>query len=328
MALNNLSEDFSSHDLGDWLELAVLKGPGATLSLADLKRQYGIMLEEDDDQADILSEQFLQRVNDVILDRIDRVGADCYPFVYSQDGNSLQLKDDLSDSECVYLFCLLLSHTKRGEVLDGSYVPTIDDATRRYFQACSTVAAAGFVQGSAIWFGFPRPDGSAFLKKLKEVFALIEDGLPVEQPRPGTSPAPKDGEIDIIAWKFRDDVRVPEIYFLAQVASGNNWDQKTIKGQPVDTFHHNWFQQCPATVCSPGLFMPMLFSLLTGATFEQQVRIYSEKFGHFFYRFSIPNYYRKGIEMAANDENVVDGVQHAVDIRAWVEREKAALSAV
>jgi hypothetical protein len=325
--LNNFSEDLQDHDLGDWMELSVLRSAAHSLSFPDLQRQIGIMGEDDGEDADLRAEETIQRLNEIIQDRMQRVGVENYPFEYTEDGNRLVLKE-LVDSSIVYVFCLLLSHTKRDDVLNGSYTPNIDDSIRRSFQGCSTVAAAGLVQGNAIWFGFPRPDKSGFLAKLRATYELICDGTPVEVAIAGTSPSPKDEEIDIIAWSKREDTALPAYYMLAQVASGNNWDVKSIKGQPIHTFHRNWFNTAPACEPQAAMFMPMLFPLYTGATLDQQLQILFAQFGQFLYRFSIPRYYQRGLRLAADHPNlVIEGRECMPAIAQWVTDERAKLSA-
>lgn len=327
MPLNNFSEDLQDHDLGDWMELSVLCSPALSLSFPDLQRQIGIMGEDDGEEADLRAEETIQRLNEIIQDRMQRVGLENYPFEYTTDGNHLVLKE-LVDSSTVYIFCLLLSHTRIGDVLNGSYLPNIDDSIRRCFQGCSTVAAAGLVQGNAIWFGFPRPDKSGFLTKLKSTYELISDGAPVEVAIAGTSPSPKDEEIDIIAWSKREDTALPACYMLAQVASGNNWDGKSIKGQPIQTFHRNWFNTSPACEAHAAMFMPMLFPLYTGATLDQQLQILFAQFGQFLYRFSIPRYYQRGLVLAASNPGlIIEGRECMPGITRWVTDERAKLSA-
>lgn len=327
MPLNNFSADLDDHDLGDWLELSVLSSVDSALSFPELQRQFGILQEEDDEGADYRAEELTQRLNEIIQDRITRVGEKSYPFVYSEDGNQLILKENLEEADVVYLFCLILSHTRVDEVLNGAFLPDITDAVRRLFQGCSTVAAAGYVEGNAVWFGFPRPDKTGFLEKLEKTYRILKDGTPVKSQIPGTSPSPKDEEIDIIAWKRRADVEVPAFYMLAQVASGNNWEGKSLKGQPIASFHRNWFHPAPACEAQAAMFMPMLFPIYTNASFEEQVNVLTFQFGHFLYRFSIPRFYRKGLELSKQENDlIIDGLDCFTGIEAWVNKERVRLS--
>lgn len=326
MSLNNFSSDLNDHDLGDWLELSLLSSKDGVLSFPELQRQFGILQEEDDEDSDYRAEELTQKLNEIIQDRMVRVGEDSYPFVYSDDGNQLLLKEELKEPDVVYMFCLILSHTRVGDVLNGAFLPNITDAVRRLFQGCSTVAAAGYVEGNAIWFGFPRPDKTGFLEKLEKTYAILKDGKPIRNQLPGTSPSPKDEEIDIIAWKKRADVDVPAYYMLAQVASGNNWEGKSLKGQPIQTFHRNWFHPSPACEAQAAMFMPMLFPLYTHASFEEQVNILTFQFGHFLYRFSIPRFYRKGLELSQQENDlIIDGVDCFGAIEEWVTKERVRL---
>jgi hypothetical protein len=150
------------------------------LDMMDIQRDLDVEISEDDDKDNDSSDDAeiaFSRIYVLLEQRIERVGEENYPFTLTDNGSRFFLKPELTNSAYIYLFCLLLSHPKEDDVLTGDYTPNIGDNERKLFQSCSTVAAAGFVDGNAISFGFPRPDGSGFYDKLTEVYtSLIEDG--------------------------------------------------------------------------------------------------------------------------------------------------------
>ncbi len=63
---------------------------------------------------------------------------------------------------------------------------------------------AAEIGGQAWSFGFPCPDGSDFLPKLREVWALLKGGAVGSEE--GEAPeAPKDDGVDVLAGKVHKD---------------------------------------------------------------------------------------------------------------------------
>jgi len=306
--------------LCDWIEMKTLASTSGMFRLANLKRFVDTHRESEDSdsegqrrrEADTNEEgvggedvdAFLDSVVEELAGRAECL-SDSYPFEFEKSGSRFSLKRELTEPEIIYLFCLILSNSKRGEVLDGSWVPEIDHTTRDLFQACATLAAAGEVRGSAISFGWPRPSNNpSFLDRLREVYAIFGEGEVVDVPRKGVSPCPKDEEIDVIAWTPRLDKAAGTYYLLGQVASGDNWSAKTIKSG-IDYFHHNWFYQPPASTPTPSIFIPHLIHVVEGGQGSRLDRMnaLTSKFGTIIDRLRLPSLAKDGIEIA---DNVVD----------------------
>src|SRR5262249_52379682 len=146
----------------------------------------------------------------------------------------------------IYLFCLFLSHAYDHSIIPKALAPTIDNAVRDLFQACSTVAAAGYVEGIAMSFGWPRPAGAHFLESLRRIYALLGAGTPGTEPRAAAPEDVKDDGVDIIAWRPSRDNLPGTHYLLGQVASGENWVDKSVAADS-EMFHKYWFYPQPAT---------------------------------------------------------------------------------
>ena len=207
----------------DWLEFKVLSSEFDVYSLDDFQS----VLEE---LQDVESEDFCESDND-FQNKIEQIIREInlreqhlgstYPFRFSDDGKSLILKHTLNEGCYVYLFCLIISHHNRREILLVD--PPMNNTVRDLFQICATLAGAGKVNGSAISFGFPRPSTTPFLDALKEAYAKIGEGEVISKFRLGQSKYVKDSEIDIIAWQYQP-VNLPgKYYVLGQAASGANW---------------------------------------------------------------------------------------------------------
>jgi hypothetical protein len=249
-----------------------------------------------------------------------------YPFDIAANGLRLSLRNPLNAGQAIYVFCLLLSNCKKGEVLSGHWVPPIDHGVRDLFQACSTVAAAGQVNGCAISFGWPRPDGNpAFLEKLRSVYERFGEGRPVAQPRPGAATMVKDEEIDVIAWKPTNDHAAGTYYLLGQVASGDNWECKSIKGGSIDYFHRTWFELPPTSQPTASIFIPHAVPPGDGGTRRDKLDLLTEKFGIILYRLRIPALAMRGLKLAEENRDWVERIHDIEAIEAWVAEQVGAL---
>ncbi len=322
MAINSPPLKSNPAILCDWVELKTIADPRGIFRLNSLKRFWDThreneasdpegqhRREEDTDDQGVGGEDddaFLDSVIEELTER-DQCLSDSYPFEFDESGARFSLKDHLSEGATIYLFCLILSNSKRGEILDGGWLPNIDHITRDLFQACATLAAAGEVSGCAISFGWPRPNNNpAFLMRLKEVYKLFGEGEVVTQPRPGVSPNPKDEEIDVIAWKPRPDRAAGTDYLLGQVASGYNWEAKSIKGGATDSFHHNWFYQAPPSEPKSSIFIPHLIQVVDGGkgTRRDRMNAVTAKYGIIFDRLRLPRLATRGISIADGLEDI------------------------
>lgn len=298
--------------LADWVEMRTLADPSGFFRLNNLKRfwdtnreteasdpggQYSP--EEDTDSEGVSGyddDAFLDAVNDELSERLNAL-KESYPFSFDSQGSGLRFKinAELSEGAKVYLFCLLLTHWGADEVMDGTWTPNIDNKTRDLFQACATLAAAGFISGCAISFGWPRPNGNPpFLKKLREVYALFGEGQVVASIKPGASPMVKDEEIDIIAWKPRVDKAPGTHYMLGQVASGDNWESKSLMGG-IDYFHRAWFISPPVSEAKASIFIPHMVQQVGTGNRNDRMELLHTKFGYIIDRMVLPHYLREGM---------------------------------
>jgi hypothetical protein len=256
--------------LCDWVELKALSSPAGQVRLNDVRRLWdktrereesdpeGLEKKEEDTDNDGVAggddDRFFDSVENGVEERLRALG-DSYPFKLGA-GSKLQVHGPPTDGGYMYLFCLFLSHAGSRELFDGSWFPAVDNGTRDLFQVCSTLAAAAEVKGCAIAFGWPRPGHIPFLAKLRTVYELFGEGKVVEKRKPGVTLFAKDEEIDVIAWRPRPDKGAGTDYLLGQVASGDNWEGKAIKGGPIDNFHNNWFTSVPPSTVRPAIFIP------------------------------------------------------------------------
>ncbi|MGU7853227.1 hypothetical protein ACV22X_10805 [Burkholderia orbicola] len=324
MALSSMPLDCGVQHTVDWLEFKVLASEYLTVSIRDLSRIWDTRRNSEDsdfEEGQSSEEGFLLDIFSEIDSRIAQLGR-AYPFEYSESGSSLQLKGAPNEGMYAYIFCLLLSHTKKGIVLSGVYVPKLTNVVRDYFQVCATIAAAGEVRGHSYSFGFPRPNGTGFLAKLASIYAAFGEGAVVSQVPAGVSLSPKDEQIDVICWRPRRDGAAGKRYILGQVASGENWVDKTIRGGAIKRFHATWFQ--PPGIASQAtcaMFIPFSIVPNPGETVAEKILILSHEYGDIYYRNILPLLVQKGTEWASRcaPSYVIERLSDFANVRDWVD---------
>ncbi|MEJ8845668.1 hypothetical protein [Variovorax rhizosphaerae] len=319
----------------DWIELKVLTTSHGKFRLGSLKRLWDKSreIEESDPEGVLIREEytdssgvsgpddevFMDSITGEIGERIEALGA-AYPFEIDSR-NRLCVIEPASSGGFVYLFCLLLTYSNGRELLDGSWLPRVDNHVRDLFQACSTVAAAGEVRGHAISFGWPRPNHNPpFLQRLREVYRLFGEGIVVDRPAPGVSNFPKDEEIDVIAWRPRRDRTAGTEYMLGQVASGDNWMGKPLAGRPIANFHRNWFTRCPASVAKGYIFIPHAVPPIDSlGTRRERIDAITVRYGTIIDRLRLPALTDEGVQFSMTESAVqVERQANLPEIREWV----------
>ena len=173
-----------------------------------------------------------------------------YPFELDKWGEVVSFTAENPDlGQTAYLVSLLLSNLPALSPLlgDSQLHPSASDVRqlRTFFQYFATAAIAAEIGGPAWSFGFPRPDGSGFFDKLSEIWVDLKDGA-VER-APSAPRSPKDDKVDIFAWRKQSDGLPGFLLVAAQVATGRDWKDKSIKSHIDGVFQSRWFRLSPAT---------------------------------------------------------------------------------
>lgn len=327
MPLAQLPLDRDVHVIADWFEFYVLNSEYSSANFHDIQRMWDRRRNTEDSTPEGRSdaspiadgdEQFLEAVLTEIRSREQFLG-EAYSFKFSQSGDALVLKSDLQVGHVIYLFCLLLSNAGNSEIFElDRFSFELNNNVRDLFQACSTWAAAKVVNGSACSFGFPRPDGTSFLDKLRQVYAAFGEGDVRDKPLPGVSSSPKDEGIDVIAWAHRADEAPGRHYVLGQVATGKNWPGKSVI-EYIKPFHENWFSNSPASNPTPALFIPCCISQVGDATLSQQIFIMTKRYGDVYYRYVIPKLAQGGFDLAQTETTYsIERTDDFTEIQSWV----------
>jgi hypothetical protein len=313
--------------VADWLELEAICSPDGRVGFGTLVSATALAEEEQaEDMADedIKADDLVLSAQAEIARRLRNVGDD-YPFRIDDKGRAMQLITPISKAGSVYLFCLFLSHAFDRTIVSKDLAPKVTNKTRDLFQACATIAAGGYVQGPSMSFGFPRPDGASFLKALHRVYQLFGDGTPRKKPRAAAAKKIKDNGIDIIAWKRSIDNLPCTLYLIGQVASGEDWAEKSVVTDR-EHFHKYWFTEAPGSQAHDAMFMP--FGLEPedpedGTPYEDVLRDHMQsvgyKYGTLFYRDRIARHLSDGLQLAAAGEQDIERVPDILKVVRWVE---------
>lgn len=211
--------------------------------------------------------------------------SESYPFEIDNYGDVVYFIGDLYDvGQNAYLLSLILSNLKSITPLlnrDGVHPTAADERDlRRFFQYFATAAIAGEVGGQAWSFGFPRPDRSGFIPKLSQIWDTLNDG---EVGAHASAPSsPKDDGIDVFAWRGHQDGLPGFLFVAAQVASGKNWESKSLRDHIGNAFPKRWFKTPPASNMIPYHVIPFV---LPEERFRDKVHV----LGNILHRLRVPS---------------------------------------
>jgi hypothetical protein len=146
----------------------------------------------------------------------------------------------------------------------------------------------------------------------------------VEQIPPGYPAALKDGGIDIIAWLDFADGRGARTVLFAQVASGYDWEGKTLNGFMPKFM--NWFLPPVPAHVKPALLIPFpIYHNLADDDknpWEErangQLLYQSSDFGVIFDRFRVARCAASTMDMSEVDRARIDGFDKLDSIADWL----------
>lgn len=238
-----------------------------------------------------------------------------YPFCIDESGYVVRCDPgSKSLAHCAYIVSLVLSNL-------NSLTPVLGDPRihprdhevrelRKYFQYFATAALAAEIHGDAWSFGFPRPDGSGFLEKLKSIWSEIRDGR--VGVGPGSPDMPKDDQVDVFAARPHRDQWPGFLLAAAQVATGKHAFSKSLTGH-IRPFRRRWFYPYePVTEFIPYMIVPFVSS-------KERFRDHVSACGNVLHRLRLPRRVEEAQQLVEEGRIVegYEGLQAAVD---WVRR--------
>ena len=300
----------------DFLELSAFFANDLTALVSDLVNQSGIGAEADHDDLD---EELTSGEEDLVTstvarieDRMDILGPCAYPFDFDA-------RDDLltcnfvqgSIGHSAYVLSLVLSNLRAvSPILGESRLHPNEQEVRRlreFFQYFATAALASELQGSAWSFGFPRPDGAGFLEKLRQIWETLRDGSVERQP--GAPRRPKDDQVDVFAARPHPD-RLPGFPLAAaQVATGADAREKSLKGH-LSTFKSRWFAPQPVTEFLAYMIVPF-------AAADDQFLDDVRRMGNVLHRLRVPRRVAEAAQLVEAGETI-EGYDRLAEAAQWV----------
>lgn len=293
-------------DLVDWIEFKALSNEFMTYKLSDLRslsEEIDDVVDDDIAYQDNIDEVKLLEVFAEITLRQSSL-AKAYPFLLSEKTYELTAleTDSRTVGGWVYLYCLIISHAKSDEVLKVSIGLTPQDKRRDYLQVAATYAA-GAEFGNAISFGFPRPEHKAIINAIDVVFTQrIKEGICLPEPKDGYLTDAKDAGIDVIAWKNSLDDLPGKHLMYGQVASGYNWEDKSIIGD-IPKFYNTFFYDTPGSPFISAMFIPFCLAKEKAKSKSNRINALTKEFGIIYYRYRLPRLAQLGYDQGVCEES-------------------------
>lgn len=270
----------------DFLELSAFFADNSMVLTSDLAN--GVSIGAAEDHTD-LEDEMRNGEEELVSGTVNRIDSrkhalcSAYPYCLDSSGDSLKyvLNED-SIGQAAYILSLVLSNLRSmSPVLNGSDLHPEEEEVRRlrrFFQYFATAALAAEIQGRAWSFGFPRPDGSPFLRKLQQIWQKLGDGQVEAQT--GAPHQAKDDQVDVFAARTHRDGLPGFLLAAAQVATGRDAKGKSLIGH-LSAFKSRWFANQPVTEFIPYMIVPFV---CTKDQFVDDVRV----LGNVLHRLRVP----------------------------------------
>lgn len=321
--------DESNWDLSaDYLELSAYFSAQSYAPFSELVNAMEVASEQDllDVDGEISSRgEIVSATRWVIRERASLLG-DVYPFELHSDDDGISYIGDTSPSssasstlgQTAYMISLVLSNLPPvSQVLDGSEA-SLDDKEvrklRKFFQYFATSAMAGEVNGSAWSFDSPRPDGSGFMKKLKEIWIELGDG--VVKRHGGASLYAKDDKVDVFAARMHRDKYPGFLLAAGQVATGKDWKEKSIVGHMQRAFQYKWFSMQPATRFICYHIIPFVCSN------KDVFSVRCTELGNILHRLRIPYRVAEACILNENKTEIIEAIEELDKAVEWIKTYK------
>ena len=299
----------------DFLELTAMLSENSQTLSQNIVNALELAAETDFASVD----EEMKTREEIVSSAVARMGsrqlalATCYPFKMDDTGSLITFDYDKNNrGQTAYLISLLLSNLRNSSpLLNGFKLYPKESEVRKlrqYFQYFATAAVAGEVGGPAWSFGFPRPDNSGF-EKLFEIWRQLKDGsVGADASAPKY---PKDDQIDVFARRRKSDDLPGFLLVAAQVATGKNWKDKSIKNHVDEVFVNRWFTRPPVTRIIAYHVIPFA---LPDDSFRDHVLV----LGNMLHRIRVPNRVEEAVALVENGV-MVEAFNELQNAANWIQ---------
>ncbi|MCY4590766.1 MAG: hypothetical protein OXE86_09460 [Alphaproteobacteria bacterium] len=305
----------------DYLELRAFCASDGVALVSDFANQIRIAVGPG--QTD-LHEELTSGQDDLVSGTVNCIERRCrtlrptaYPFRLDERGDSLScgLTAD-SIGHAAYVLCLVLSNLRAlSTVLTTSGMHPDEQETRRLrelFQYCATAALAAELGGHAWSFGAPRPGHSGFLLKLRQIWNVLGDGSVGRQP--GAPTRPQDDQVDVFAARTHPDRHPGFLFAAAQVATGANANNKSLRGH-LDAFWSRWFVTQPVTSC-------LVYMIVPFAMRDEEALDFVRTMGNTLHRLRVPRLVTEACALV-RDGRTIEGYACLQGLVQWAQEYQA-----
>ncbi len=223
------------HELADYAELVCWKDntTSTTVLSADLGRleenDYSEGVPEEEEAPQIVEEAYLE------IERREEACRYGYPFVVGEQGYTLRASQEAGNHRHIIYKYLLLA--TRLNMKDNREHAGIDGAS--LFEELASETAREYLgdRGESIVFGTAA--GSAnFPGKVNDLCKRIKEGDGYYK---RSSASPRDGKLDVVAWKHFKDRLPGKLIAFGQCKTGTNYKDTLTQLQP-DSFCRKWLR--------------------------------------------------------------------------------------
>ena len=226
------------HELADYAELVCWEQGSTSINAlsADLGR-----LDENDYSGGVPEEEKIPQVVGEAYHEIERRKEACrdgYPFVIGEHGYTLHASQKAGNHKhIIYKYLLLatrlnMNANRKHANIDGTHL----------FEELASEAAREYLGARAESIVFGTAAGSNFPGKVNDLCKRIKDG---DQYYKRSSASPRDGKLDVVAWKHFADRLPGKLIVFGQCKTGTNYRDELTQLQP-DVFCRNWLFSPPA----------------------------------------------------------------------------------
>lgn len=251
-------------ELTDWLELTALEADDGNASIGDLVGPLTI-LSDDNLQSGGATQRYIGSVTEEItlqvlteVENRSAATAEAYPFII-KDGQVLQTKENRGQY-AAYVFCLCLSYF-HWKSTKGAINPWF------LFEDLASLAAKHYLHGEVYKFGSSSTLGQQnFPQRVDTLCELIGEGRGFKSKG---KLQPKDGKVDVVAWKNFADSNTSKLIMFGQCAAGaTNWENKAHELDP-QAFWDQWIAESKVSPLLRSFYIPFC---LPHDKFEQTAR--------------------------------------------------------
>ena len=230
-SMNALSADLGRLEENDYSGGTPEEEDAPDLGRLDAK-DYSGGVPEEEKVPQIVEEAYLE------IERRKEACRDGYPFIVGEHGYTLHASQKAGNHKhIIYKYLLLatrlnMNANRKHANIDGTHL----------FEELASEAAREYLGARAESIVFGTAAGSNFPGKVNDLCKRIKDG---DQYYKRSSASPRDGKLDVVAWKHFADRLPGKLIVFGQCKTGTNYRDELTQLQP-DVFCRNWLFSPPA----------------------------------------------------------------------------------